>query len=480
MADMWAFLRRVKIRLTLRWVVIFCLVFQPMYSLVFSLPTYAYVEADPTLNEQNGREPTNATPSTVPINGTPHNTTKLTTDFSFTWQPPVELDMKYELRISRDKTQVGQVADTSSAWYSPYFAKPLFPASSVSDFTDGMWYWQVRALDSDGNKSSWSAVWNVKVDTSGPMITVLQPVEAAVFGGPSPTLIRCDVRIHERGLESFGMELDGIDATSQVRAVPDENGLHLTVDWDPKGLGDGSHTLRIWAKDTSGHTQEATRTFSVDITAPEITTSIMEHQKLTGLIALDLNADEIHPGSYTIDIISADGATITQAEVLGTGTATQNGNTLTRMWNTIGAADGTYQVRFVGRDGLGNETVLVRNVVVENSVASIGVITKDSLLGQLSSLNRPFISPQIGDVQSQLFTGTIPNIGDTESQKYDELLESVPQFTVMTATENGWQLFGILWYWWLLGGLLLTLGGARLWRTPGRSRMQQLLKGAEA
>lgn len=476
MAGLWAFLRRVSTRFTLHWAVVLCLVFQPIYGLIFSLPVHAEV-VEPGSSEQENPAPTDTTPPAVPISGVPHNTIKATADFSFTWQSSVELGVKYELRISRDQTQVGQAADTSNAWYSPRVVEPTLAASSVSDFADGVWYWQVRALDTAGNKSGWSDVWNVKVDTVGPGITVLQPAEAGIFGGPSSTPIGCDIRIHESELAAFGLELDGINIISQAQTIPDENGLHLTISWNPKILGDGSHKLRVWAKDAAGHIQEVTRTFTVDMTAPEITTSITEHQKLKGLVALDLNANEVHPGSYHIDIASADGVIITQAEVQEADVTAQSINTLTRTWNTLDVADGAYQIRFVGRDSLGNETVVVRNVVVANSVASIGVIAKDPLLEQLSaSLNQPFISPQIGASQSQLLTGAIPNIGDIESQKYDELLENVPQFTAVAATENGWQLFGILWYWWVLGGFLLTAGGVYSWRTvkPGSERKQML------
>lgn len=42
------------------------------------------------------------------------------------------------------------------------------PKQNANGTPDGTWYWQVRSVDEVGNKSAWSEIWNVTVDTQAP------------------------------------------------------------------------------------------------------------------------------------------------------------------------------------------------------------------------------------------------------------------------------------------------------------------------
>ncbi len=106
----------------------------------------------------------NDAPST-PTGGQPNNITLAKDDVDFSWSAATDNQssgVSYELRLSRELAKVGTAPDNSGASVSGNIPSPAYHAAGMGD---GLWYWQVRAIDEAGNTSAWSDVWNVAIHT---------------------------------------------------------------------------------------------------------------------------------------------------------------------------------------------------------------------------------------------------------------------------------------------------------------------------
>lgn len=118
------------------------------------------------------------TAPSVPINPSHHNVTITTNDFYFDWDDStdVSLPITYEYQASLNPAQSGGVL-TTGIWSSG-----ILPTSTIhsTGAPDGVWYWQVRAIDAVGNVSNWSEIWNVTLDTTAPAIpSLVAPADGA-------------------------------------------------------------------------------------------------------------------------------------------------------------------------------------------------------------------------------------------------------------------------------------------------------------
>lgn len=463
MAEVRMWLRRANNRTNLLLAVVACIAFQPIFSM-------AVFAQEGTAGNLTGVSTDIAAP-TIPTSGEPHSQTKTTKNFLFSWQAAVDTEsqVNYIFRISRSSANLG-IEETSGAWYSSLLSAPTIAATAIPHLTDGTWYWQVQAEDATGNKSAWSELWSVTLNTQGPVISIAQPLTDEMIGRRTVSL---EATISESKATSFGVELDGIDITANVHAVSNSNSVALATDWLAGSFSDGMHSLKIWAADEVGHVSQTIRSFSIDTTAPELSTPLINAQRLQGVVSLELSAVDTHLEMSSIEIVADNGEVVVQR---GADLEASSSDKITRIWNTLDSKNGTYRVIFTGRDTVGNETVIQRTVTVMNIFAGVESATKDLLLEELSaSLNQPFITPQLASSSnSHLPIGALPDISDIEAHPYDTLLENIPHFTAGAATENGWRLFGVLWYWWLLGGALLGMGGMYSLRLVKRSWNQQL------
>lgn len=372
----------------------------------------------------------------------------------------------YQLRIASERAQVETAPDTSLAWYSPNLMEERLPATTVPNLGSGVWYWQVRAMDAQGNKSTWSDVWTVAIDASRPVIKIARPLEGELLGHTAIPF-RADISDASE-LASVVVELDGHDITAQVQQAQTEAGMQLQRDWQAKELSDGNHTIRILATNIHEHTSEAVRSFIVDTTPPEITTTIEDEQILKGVASLDLTANEA--SVYATRIMANGHEILAQDDV----EPQKEGMRYVRAWNTLGVSDGKYTIIFAARDVAGNESTVARQVMVVNTPAVGIIITKDPLSEELSAnLSQPLATPQFTAQMPRVAPSAPPESSDDICHPYDELLSVVPEFTPVVATENGWRLFGILWYWSMLGGLLLAGGASYAWRSV-RTPIQQI------
>ncbi len=117
----------------------------------------------------------NSAPAT-PTNGQPNGTYKNSASgWNYTWSDESASGaVRYEYQASQNSILVdgalvngvwNSEANGSSSQKTALMTGPSIPSEGTSD---GTWYWQVRSVDAAGNRSPWSSVWSVTVDTKAP------------------------------------------------------------------------------------------------------------------------------------------------------------------------------------------------------------------------------------------------------------------------------------------------------------------------
>jgi hypothetical protein len=398
-------------------------------------------------------------PPTVPTGGTPNDAVMTTHAFSFEWNDTSDVggDVTYELRA-----RASAAPDESTPVLS--IDDPSAPFLSVSGYSDGDWYWQVRAVDAAQNRGGWSDVWHVTVDAAGPSIAINSPTGGAIFGGPDAKQIAVSASLADpSGVSSYYVELDGSDITSLVSADTPVGAASITLNTvlESSALADGDHTLRVVASDGHGVANESSVSFTVDVTNPTVTTNLRQNQVLEGIVSVEGTANDPRLSSFIIRILNADGDYLMLEDSKGDRTewAASDVTATTNLgfdWDTSLVADGTYRIQLSAKDSAGNETQLIRTVIVDN-VPDPGlgsVIGNDPLLDQLSKqLAQPFLLTTALAPPAYLPQNTIKEATDTSA---NNLKVSVPEtdrnaeVAAIVPSEEGWRLFGVAWYWWLL------------------------------
>lgn len=125
------------------------------------------------------------TAPTTPTGGLPNNSTEFTNDFWFTWNPSTDTSpVTYQFQSSMNPASSGGVL-TTGVWHSGTLSSPTIHSTGAPD---GVWYWQVRAIDAAGNTSPWSAIWQVRLDNATlPAPTLIAPTDGAYVNGASLT-----------------------------------------------------------------------------------------------------------------------------------------------------------------------------------------------------------------------------------------------------------------------------------------------------
>jgi hypothetical protein len=406
-------------------------------------------------------------PPSIPVGGTPSGGTQATYAFDFSWQPATDVgggQVQYEFRASR--------TDLEGAVISDPLGSPSLPFQSVAGVSDGQWYWQVRALDVAGNRSDWSEVWQVMVDASGPGVEMLQPTGSVLFGGSATPQIPFSATIRDDRGVSYRLELDGADVTSQTANDSGKIQQAVTATFDATLLEDGNHVFRLIATDGVGHSSELSRGFITDKTSPVLSTNIRNNQIVRGIVAIEAAADDLHLSDSSIAIVDEGDQPVTLRE-----SQDEPGIEESRVksglhydWDTTEVPDGTYHIRISGNDAAGNTATLIRTVTVNNVLVIVGqgiVLGNDPLLEQLSKqLTQPFVATAVfsptslpGDITEQVVsTDANPVVtGVPETDRNASIAAVAP-------SEDGWRVFGVAWYWWLLLGVV---GGFALQRFRG-------------
>ena len=168
------------------------------------------------------------------------------------WEPVSDAtEVIYRVQVSSDsnftspEVDISEIADTQ-----------LTPALS-----DGLWFWQVQAIDALGHESEFSPLSQFSLDTVSPDVPIITSPEAGVIvketsltiSGTAEPFSHIDISDNEQPLDSVVANAGGSFA--------------LVLD----GLAEGSHNLSTVATDAAGNKSDASaNSFSVDISLPTI------------------------------------------------------------------------------------------------------------------------------------------------------------------------------------------------------------------
>jgi hypothetical protein len=334
-------------------------------------------------------------------------------------------------------------------------------AIDLSSLTEGNHTILVRVTDLVGHATEIKR--HITIDRTAPTVTVSSPITGQVVGGT--TLDITGTVTDSSGLSEYRYQL--LDSNKDNTLGNSVIGGHDEVvdgalgSLDISGLPSGDYYVRVWAKDDLGNTSAPSYVkFTVDHTAPVVT---LQSDKTNPMASSQVTFSGKVTNGADLDTLALYNGTVQVADL--TGSVDSNGN-----WSYAFPPEdlvaGNYTFSVVATDTSGNmsDTITSPQSVFSMSVTPFvpgrGAIISPAITQQLTrTIAIPAIVPtaipaaQSND-QAVLGTQTEKN-SDVKGASDDKLAAIAP-------TENGWKLFGIVWYWWLL---ILAVVALLVWRT---------------
>lgn len=262
-------------------------------------------------------------------------------------------------------------------------------------------------------------------------------------------VIRGTVTDDESDIQSVTVKIDGVSYNATL------SGSDWSIEVPANALADGDYSIKATAKNTAGLSGEDTKTFTVDSTPPAF-------YNLSTL----RNAD----GSYTVSATSAsadiDTSTVKlllNGSPISVSMIDNQDGTFTWTGVTPVLVGGlTYSFMVKGTDAIGNETVTSPHVFVSSVVVSAPtIIDTDFSAGddKISSL------PTVDSARTIAHLVTDGAGGDKSDAKAEVLGtntkdtdSSADKVAAIAPSEDGWKLWGVAWYWYLLALGALGIG----------------------
>jgi hypothetical protein len=350
------------------------------------------------------------TPPTAPALGTiAARINNTTPQLSATFSDPGAADsgtLSFQLCSNSSCTTVlqsnttGAVADGANGNWTP------------GSLADGTYYWRVRATDTAGNVSAWSAASSFVVDTVAPgPPAFVSPAAAGRVNSSQLQATFVDSDPTDSGTVTFQLCSDA--ACSAVLA----SSTSLTVaggtgaSWTPGGLADGTYYWRLSGLDVAGNqgAWTATRSFVLDTNPPGTPslTSPADAAYLGAAPALSAtfsSSDVGDSGTVSFQVCSDSGCT---AVVQSGSSASGLTNGASGSWTPSGLADSGYYWHARATDAAGNQSgwSAVRSFTLDTGPPSVPVQTapgNGARFNQPSSLNATY-ADAAGDAGSVIF-----------------------------------------------------------------------------
>ncbi|EKE20234.1 MAG: hypothetical protein ACD_8C00035G0001 [uncultured bacterium] len=307
-------------------------VYMPVAGNVDNYPLKVYVPIDTTA-------------PTVPINGSPNLVHISTNDFDFNWDDSVDVStVTYEYQKTMDPTEAGEIL-INDLWHSGILSESMIHSAGDSD---GTWYWQVRAIDSFGNTSAWSSIWNVTIDTVAPTASITYSTTALTNGNVVATLI-----------------------PSETITVTNNSGsLSHTFNTN------GSFTFEF--SDEAGNTGTALATVNnIDKTAPVVEiTAPASAAFLSGIVDMRGTVTDENPHHYYLVIKDSSNSVVAGPGTVNDATSFTDKSLLS--WNTNLVPNGVYSIRLEAQDAANNKdntiSVSVVSVTVDNTSPTVDLV----------------------------------------------------------------------------------------------------------
>jgi hypothetical protein len=337
-------------------------------------------------------------------------------------------------------------------------------ATNVADGTT--FWWRVKAIDSAGTQGPWSELWKVTIDNIAPVIST-GITEGQVLSGIANVDLTT-VEEHPKVYNIRVLDTDGnaVVADGVAQSKYDENNTtnSFVYNWDTTKVANGTYKIQFSAIDAAGNkgttifrTISVTNTPVVEPPVPVMPTVSIDpdltDRTVTGLVSVD-TADftvKIDGVERTANVVinGAVGDKFTWSFELPENITSGILHDL----EIIATKDGQSSVPAYG-------TFFIPTAPGGGTTTTTGSTGNDPLLEQLrAALAQPFVIPNTLAIVTPTTTDGQTSSSDTAvlgtQTAKDPAADQNAKTVAVAATENGWKLFGILWYWWLF--LLLVL-----------------------
>ena len=391
----------------------------------------------------------------VPTNGQPNNSYENTNNFYFTWNDSTgTYPVTYEFQSSGSNAIDGN-GSLINAWNSIKNGNSeqnnlTTPTIHSTGAPDGTYYWQVRAIDSMGNKSAWSQAWKMTIDT------IIPSVPTILFTANS-------INIPTNGYtnsKTFTFHLSSSNDVTRYQlkywnAITGST-FKINSPWNPTDLsayssslgvyndnfsqGEGTHYFAFSACDAAGNCSPYSTPFVItyDKTAPVVSITSPTTATVSGILAIDGTVTDANPDHYWLVIQNSSNQILA-----GPNTVTDHSSFTDKHffdWDTTSVPYGQYTIKLEARDAAGNKdagssdwhTVLVDNppVIFDESFQK----TSDTSLTAIWTTDHPSTSRVIYDTVSHPTLGSGDNYGYAFSTG---TLDTSPKVTSHTVIVTG-------------------------------------------
>lgn len=306
----------------------------------------------------------------------------------------------------------------------------------------------VDAQDEVGNRSDWSEAKTVTVDETDPVVTL--DADTYDIGGNQPAATFTGSATDDN---LTGYQLLIINQNGEVIATinyPDS----LSFVWnvvDPVVLPSGQYIVQLSAHDQSGRVGIISRTVSVDNSGPDVV--IVDGGLITsGSITPKVTASDVHQTNLTYQWV---------ADEDNPGVLEFDSTILAPKFTPT--VEGSYTFYLTVTDDFGNTSTTEFNFDYKRVLEPLpNVDPTNPAIVQTKDPTAPTFTPP-----APRPVVVISRAGDSEASEEDVLGSTVATIlagndpvsdrAVVAATTGGWRIVGILWYWWVVLGLILAI-----------------------
>lgn len=417
------------------------------------------------------------------------------------WNQPTSDTVKYDYAYWNDVVG-SDYSGEANAWIDPGVVSTSY--AGVFNQGEGVHYIKVRAIDQASNASPWSNVVAVYYDKTKPVVT---GSDESAYNPASFTVTAAD---ENSGIKSVTANIYKYNELTSSYALFDSNSSTTQNPFavSLSGLGEGKYYVRYNASDRAGNIAQTKQFyFTVDKTDPyaqvalsgggasviATLTSLSEQIKLPADWSLSdgvYTKNHTANGSYTVTIEDLAGNTFSIPYIVDSiddippvvtinsnvtrnanGTYTISGTTSDStddvrvainggapvavavtgtVWTltTNFLLDGVYTISVVGVDQFGNTSTAVNSSFMATTPGGATLLPSAVALDSLPAAPQT-TAPGVGATT----TNNTVAAGQQESSVLgarDSKKQVAPTSApIVEATQDGWKILGVAWYWWL-------------------------------